>query len=420
MQNTFNKWLLFIFTAIIVLSPLELARAQQKKFKVVIDAGHGGHDTGTTGTGRMKKKEKDVALAVAKLVGKKLSGYKDIQPILTRRKDVFLKLYERAEIANKNKADLFVSIHCNANRNSHAAGSETYVLGVHRNKDNLEVAKRENAVIKLEADNKLHYEGFDPDHPETFIGLTLMQEAYLDQSIMLASLIQKAYKKFVHKRDRSVQQAGFAVLRLTYMPSVLTEIGFLTNPAEERFLNSKAGQNKIATAIANAIVQYKNYIRYNTPVSPGLTKKTTQTTKQNQEKNTLKLVKNLKADKHSELTSTSKKPKTTTAKAKKNASDKKLYHKNSNKDASYKNVIFKVQLLATKKKIPLLPENFRGLKDLSMIKEGNLYKYFAGHTTDFEKILQVKGEARYKSFNSAFIVAYAGNKRIPLSEALKK
>ena len=420
MQNTFNKWLLFIFTAIIMLSSSGLVRAQQKKFKVVIDAGHGGHDTGTTGTGRMKKKEKDIALAVAKLVGKKLSAYKDIQPILTRRKDVFLKLYERAEIANKNKADLFVSIHCNANRNSHAAGSETYVLGVHRNKDNLEVAKRENAVIKLESDNKLHYEGFDPDHPETFIGLTLMQEAYLDQSIMLASLIQKAYKKFVHKRDRSVQQAGFAVLRLTYMPSVLTEIGFLTNPAEERFLNSKAGQNKIATAIANAIVQYKNYIRYNTPVSPQLTKKSASTRVHKQEKNIVKLAKHKKSHQHSELASTSKKNKPITVVDKKNGASKKPTHKKTTKDIKYKGVIFKVQLFATKKKIPLLPKNFRGLKDLSMIKEGNLYKYFAGHTSDFEKILEVKGEARYKSFSSAFIVAYTGNKRIPLSEALKK
>ncbi len=408
MLNPFKNIKLFFLTAIIVLSSFEISFAQQKKFKVVIDAGHGGHDTGTRGTGRMKKREKDIALSVAKLVAEKLAVYKNIQPILTRRKDVFLKLYERAEIANKNKADLFVSIHCNANKNRRAVGSETFVLGVHRNKDNLEVAKRENAVIKLEADNKLHYEGFDPDHPETFIGLTLMQEAFLDQSIMLASMIQKAYKNATHHRDRSVQQAGFAVLRLTYMPSVLTEIGFLTNPEEERFLNSKAGQNKIATAIANAIVQYKNYINYNTPVSklPNSTQVKNTVTRQK---------KQVKSQTPTHIASQNKQQdhvkKTKTAKIKSNK---------TGKNVSYKQVFFKVQLLAAKKKIPLLPENFRGLRDLSMTKEGDLYKYFAGHTSDFQKILEVKGEARYKSFNQAFIVAYVGGKRVPLTEVLKK
>jgi len=397
-MSNHNKNTVYLFLlAIIMLNPLQNTFAQQKKFKVVIDAGHGGHDTGTRGTGRMKKREKDIALAVAKLVAQKLKNYKDIHPILTRRKDIFLELYQRAEIANKHKADLFVSIHCNANKNKRASGSETFVLGVHRNKDNLEVAKRENSVIKLESDNKLHYEGFDPDHPETFIGLTLMQEEFLDQSIMLASLIQKEYKKRINHKDRSVQQAGFAVLRLTYMPSVLTEIGFLTNPQEEKFLNSKSGQNKIATAIANAIVTYKNYITSNTAIAPDITKRP-DTAKKNTKKQpkiphkTQKVVK----------TKPKAKPPT------------KLPHKITGK------VVYKVQLMAVSKKIPLLPENFRGLKNLSMIKEGNLYKYFAGHTSDFDKIREIKGEARYKSFNQAFIVAFVNGKRVPLSEVLKQ
>jgi len=394
--------ILLFFVAIIVLFSAGRSYAQQKKFKVVIDAGHGGHDTGTRGTGRMRKREKDIALTVAKLVAKKLKAYKDIKPILTRDKDIFLELYQRAEIANKNKADLFVSIHCNANKSSRITGSETFVLGVHRNKDNLEVAKRENAVIELEADNKLHYKGFDPKHPETFIGLTLMQEEFLDQSITLASLIQQEYKKHIkHSKDRSVQQAGFAVLRLTYMPSVLTEIGFLTNPKEEKYLNSKAGQDNIATSIANAIVQYKNYINFNTP------KSNTAPISQSQPK---PVVANSKPKPSQKPVSTKPKmPKKTVKK----------HHTSVSKEAVYKNVIFKVQLLATKKKIALKPENFRGLRKLSMIKEGGLYKYFAGHTSDFEKILEVKGEARYKSFRQAFIVAYVDGKRVPLSEILR-
>ncbi len=410
-MSNFKNYTMLFFIAIIVLNPFGVIHAQQKVFKVVIDAGHGGHDTGTRGTGKMKKKEKDIALAVAKLVHKKLKVYKDIKPILTRNKDVFLKLYERAEIANKHKADLFVSIHCNANKSSRANGSETFVLGVHRNKDNLEVAKRENAVIKLESDNKFHYEGFDPDHPETFIGLTLMQEEFLDQSILLASMIQKEYKKRVKNiKDRSVQQAGFAVLRLTYMPSVLTEIGFLSNAREEKFLNSKQGQDKIATSIANAIVKYKNYINANTPDNNNAIVKTNPNKAQpvHTNKTSVKTQKTVKKVVHHTPV---------TAKKNKIGNSKPAAVKTK---TSYDNVIFKVQLLATKKKIPLLPQNFKGMKQLSMKKEGELYKYFAGATSDFEKILEVKGEARYKSFNQAFIVAYKNGKRVPLSEILNK
>jgi len=390
---------IFFITAIIVLNPFYEVQSQQKKFKVVIDAGHGGHDTGTRGTGKMKKREKDIALAIAKLVAQKLKSYKDIKPILTRNKDIFLELHQRAKIANKNKADLFISIHCNANKNHRASGSETYVLGVHRNKDNLEVAKRENSVIKLEADNELHYEGFDPDHPETFIGLTLMQEQFLDQSILMASLMQEEYKKRINNiKDRSVHQAGFAVLRLTYMPSVLTEIGFLTNPKEEKFLNAKTGQDKIATSIANAVVRYYNYIKFNTPEVSN----PTDTLKKNNQK--LTDIKNTESNsKNAVPTTKSHQSKQTISKP----------------TAIYKNVIFKVQLMASSKKIPLTPENFNGLKDLSMIKEGNLYKYYAGATSNFEKIREIKGEARYKSFNQAFIVAFVNDKRVSLSEIIK-
>ncbi len=369
MYKDIKKYFIKILVAIIVLNGFETLFAQQKKFIVVIDAGHGGHDTGTRGTGKMKKREKDIALAVAKSVYQKLKKNPEIKPILTRDKDVFLKLYQRAEIANKHKADLFVSIHCNANKSSRANGSETFVLGIHRNKDNLEVAKRENAVIKLEDDNQFHYEGFDPEHPETFIGLTLMQEEFLDQSIMLASLIQESYKKYVPNiKDRSVQQAGFAVLRLTYMPSVLTEIGFLSNPKEEKYLNTKTGQNKIAQAITQAIISYKNYINYNTP----------------DPENSIKV-------------------------------DETLNNKPKN---IYQGVVFKVQLAAAKKKIDLKPQNFKGLGDLSVVKVGKWYKYYTGKTSDYNQIIQIKEKAREKGYKTAFIVAYKDGKRVSLSEIL--
>ncbi len=354
-----------LLLAIIVLFFSSTAIAQQKKFKVVIDAGHGGKDSGSIGTGKMKKKEKDIALAVALLVNQKLKNDPHIQPILTRKSDRFLELWERAEIANKNKADLFISIHCNANKSPKPKGSETFVLGIHRNKDNLNVAKKENSVIKLEKNNHLKYEGFDPDHPESFIGLSLMQEEFLDQSIYMASLIQKQYEKYVKNiKDRSVQQAGFAVLRLTYMPSVLTEIGFLTNPQEEKFLNSKAGQNKIAQSIVDAVKEYYRFIRANSQV-PEVDTNTT---------------------------------------ASENNSE----------------VIFKVQLAASSKKIPLKPENFNGLTDLSMTKNGRWYKYYTGHSNDIQKIRLIQREAHKKNYATAFIVAFKNGKRISLQEALKK
>ncbi len=368
MLNISKFSIILFFTAIIMLNPFAHASAQKKKFKVVIDAGHGGHDTGTTGTGKMKKREKDVALAVAKLVAQKLKKHREIKPILTRNKDVFLELYQRAEIANKNKADLFISIHCNANKSSRANGSETFVLGIHRNKDNLKVAERENSVIKLEKDNKLHYEGFDPAHPESFIGLTMMQEEFLDQSILLASMIQEEYKKHVKViKDRSVQQAGFAVLRLTYMPSVLTEIGFLTNTKEEKYLNSKAGQEKIATSIVRAILRYQKYIQENTPEN------------------------NVRTEN----------PKFETTQI-------------------YKGVVFKVQIAASKQKLELIPQNFNGLKDISMVKVGKWYKYYAGHTSDYNKIKKIRDVARTKTYPKAFIVAYKNGKRVSLSDVLKK
>jgi len=380
MQKISNRFLFLAITAIIVLNPNYTALAQQRKFKVVIDAGHGGKDSGTIGTGKYKKTEKDVALAVALLVQKKLKKYKDIKPILTRKSDVFLELYQRAKIANKNKADLFISIHCNANDSKVPSGSETYVLGVHRNKANLEVVKRENAVIKLESDHKLHYEGFDPNHPESFISATILQEEFLDQSILFASMIQDFFKKNKnHIKDRSVQQAGFAVLRLTYMPSVLTEIGFLSNPKEEKKLHSKKGQDEIASSIVKAIVAYKRYVRINTP----------QETAQNIERE----------------------------KPKQNSKPK----KSNEKPKSKKNtIIYSVQIAASKKKLNTKSAFFKGLKNVSMKRINGWYKYYVGNTSSFKKIKSVQALARQKKFKGAFIVAYKNGKRVKLSKILHK
>ncbi|MFT5983728.1 MAG: N-acetylmuramoyl-L-alanine amidase, partial [Ulvibacter sp.] len=215
-------------------------------FVVVLDAGHGGHDPGNVGNGY---KESDIALSIVLKIGAELEKNPNIKVIYTRKKNVFVELFERGAIANRADADLFVSVHCDSHT-SNAYGAGTFVLGLHANKRNMEVAKKENEVILLEENYQENYAGYDPNSPESFIGLTLMQEEYLDQSIMLASLIQNNFIKKLKRKDRSVKQAGFIVLHQSYMPSVLVETGFLTNKTEGAYLNSKKGQKEMASSIA--------------------------------------------------------------------------------------------------------------------------------------------------------------------------
>ncbi|MBI1286440.1 MAG: hypothetical protein GC178_02570 [Flavobacteriales bacterium] len=228
---------------------------------IVIDAGHGGHDPGNLGTGRYKTREKDIALDVALRVGGYIqTQFPEIKVIYTRDKDVFIGLNERADVANKIKADLFLSIHCNAAANSSAYGVETYALGLHKNQENLEVAMKENSAIYLEEDYKTKYEGFDPNSPESIIALTIMQSAFLQQSLAIAKYVQDQFKNRVGRRDRGVKQAGFLVLRRTTMPSILIELGFLTNSSEEDFLNSENGKAYMSSAIFRGFKEYKEMV----------------------------------------------------------------------------------------------------------------------------------------------------------------
>lgn len=228
---------------------------------VVIDAGHGGKDPGNIGTGRYKTHEKDIALDVALRVGSYINKeFPEIKVIYTRSTDTFIGLDGRAEIANDAKADLFLSIHCNSASNPSAYGVETFALGLHRNKENLDVAMKENSAIFLEDDYKTKYEGFDPNSAESIIALTIMQSAYLQQSLTISSYIQKQFKERVGRRDRGVKQAGFLVLRKTTMPSILIELGFLTNAEEEDYLNSENGKAYMASAIFRGFKEYKGLV----------------------------------------------------------------------------------------------------------------------------------------------------------------
>ena len=367
----------------------------QSKFKVTLDAGHGAHDYGAVYHGHI---EKNIALAVVLKVGKILEKNSGIEVIYTRKTDIFIDLIERANIANRADANIFVSIHCNANKNNVADGSETYVMGMSKNASNLEAAKRENAVVTLEKDYKQKYEGFDPNHPESMIGLTLMQEEYLDNSIALAGTIQNHFIDELGKKSRGVKQAPYMVLHKAYMPRVLIEMGFISNPTEGAKLDSEDGQNDIAQSIANAIISYKKEY-FGAGDGDEIVKPSQK----------MEPVKATNSD-------TVYKPKTIV----KNPEIKRPEVKTEIKPEVPGGVIFKVQLSASSKKIDLTPTNFKGLQNISISGDTNLYRYMYGETTNYEKAKQLLQEAKAKGYTSAFLIAFKNGKKIDLKEALKQ
>ena len=342
---------------------------------VVLDPGHGGHDPGNMGNGY---KEKDIALNVTLTVGKALEKHPNIEVIYTRKTDVFVTLRDRAKIANDADADLFVSIHCNSH-NSSAHGTETFVLGLHANQRNFEIAKKENEVIFLEEDYKSHYDGFDPNSPESFIGLTLMQEEYLDQSTQLARLIQDNFTKTLKRNDRGVKQAGFWVLHNTYMPSVLVETGFLTYKPEGAYLNSSKGQNEVSLSIYKGVMDYKMILDRN--VGQNIYKNIPDT-----EQIVAAVDEEVKPD---------------------------LLTKRI-----FPNTDFKVQIAASSNKMDAKPYNFNGLQNISREKEGKLYRYFYGNTSDYNEAKSLAENAKSKGYPTCFIVAYQNGKRVDLSKVV--
>ena len=246
-KNMLRKYLAFL---LLLLSSLTLM-----SFTVVIDAGHGGHDTGAIGL-KMKVQEKDLNLTVAKQLAAKIQAkYPEVKVILTRDTDVFLPLQQRADIANKNHADLFISIHTNAAENRNACGAETFILGTERMEDNLDVAMRENAVMKLEEDQTV-YQGFDPNSVESYILFELMQNQYMDNSLVFAELVQNQFVGTLQRANRGVRQAAFWVLLKSACPSVLVEMGFLSNAEEEKWLASADGKTGIVNGIFDAFEKF--------------------------------------------------------------------------------------------------------------------------------------------------------------------
>jgi len=369
------------------------------KFVVVLDAGHGGHDPGNLGNGYL---EKDIALKVVLEVGNILSQKKDIEVIYTRNDDTFVDLFARGEIANKANADLFVSVHCNAH-GSDANGAETYVLSLNGNTKNMEVAKKENSVIYLEDNYEQKYSEYDLNSPEFVIGSTIMQEEFLNQSIELAKLVQDNFVKKLSRKDRKVKQAAFIVLHQTFMPSVLVELGFLTNKNEGSYLNSKKGQKEMGIAIANAVLSYKDGVDAN--LIEVETKPIQDTPLQVEKKEIVEQKKEQSIQKQgppSEEKEVAKKP----------------ISKPVVETKPKENIVYKVQLLASSKVIALQPENFNGLKPLSSEPYEGMYRYLYGEAPSYELAKQLKSEADTKGYSSSYIVAYKNGKRITLKEAL--
>ncbi|GEP51802.1 N-acetylmuramoyl-L-alanine amidase [Flavobacterium noncentrifugens] len=366
-----------------------------QKFKVALDAGHGAHDFGAVYNGHI---EKNIALAVVLKVGKILEKNPNIEVIYTRKSDVFIELVERSNIANRADANIFVSIHCNANKNTAADGSETYVMGLNKNASNLAVAKSENAVITLEKDYKQKYEGFDPNNPGSMIGVTLMQEEYIENSIALASKIQDNFVNDNDRKSRGVKQAPFMVLHKAYMPRVLIEMGFISNPKEGAMLDSEDGQQETAEAIAGAIIGYKKEYFGNGNNEP------------NYEKPSKKVVEVKKDTALEKKVTTVKTPEVKKPEVK----------KPEPKENPASGVVFKVQIAAAGKKIDPVPSNFKGLKNISVTSDnGTLYKYMYGETSDYETAKRNLEEAKSKGYPSAYLIAFRDGKKITLQEAIK-
>jgi N-acetylmuramoyl-L-alanine amidase len=434
---------------------------QSAPFVVVLDAGHGGHDPGNLGNGYL---EKNIALSIVLEVGKWLEKQHDIQVIYTRKDDSFVDLFLRGQIANDADADLFVSVHCDSH-SSDAHGAGTFVLGLHANEQNFEIAKKENSVIYLEDNYETRYAEYDINSPESVIGLTIMQEEFLDQSIMLAKLMQDEFSGRLKRNDRKVKQAGFIVLHQTFMPSVLIETGFLTNKNEGSYLNSSKGQVEMGKAIADAIVAYKQNVRSTTtmvassapsntsleqtapkkdPPEEVATEPVAEPVREELKDKEVNLVKQEVAVLQKEIKSNqpidseiSEAPATANSPDNKGQGDLVMNTETPSNtqigetakkespatepvgSTEMETLVFKVQLMASAKDLPLRPVDFRGLGKLSKEPYKNLYRYLYGSTNSYEEAKLLKSNADLKGYTTSFIVAYKDGARISMKEAMK-
>lgn len=347
------------------------ANTADKDFVLVIDAGHGGHDPGAIG--RISK-EKNINLKVALRLGALVSQRcPDVKVVYTRQRDVFIPLNRRAEIANEAKADLFISIHTNSLANNHTAkGASTWTLGLAKSQANLEVAQRENSVILYEDDYQKRYAGFDPNSAESYIIFEFMQDKYMSQSVHLASLVQKQFRQTCKRADRGVHQAGFLVLKASAMPSILIELGFISTPEEEQYLNTSNGINTLAEGIYRAFSTYKD-------------EQMTRLGKQE--------------PKPAQQHLTKQQPSTPKDKASK--------------------PVFKIQICTSSDLLKPTDRRLKGLKDVEHYHEGGIYKYTYGASEDYNHMVRLR-KSIVSQFKDAFIIAFKDGKKMDIHQAIRE
>jgi len=364
-----------LLLAALFVNPLFADDKKKKNNKIrtiVIDPGHGGKDSGTMGTKRYTQYEKHIALDISLKLGNYIKdAFPDIEIIYTRKTDNFLELWERTELANEKKADLFISVHCDGFTNPNPSGASVFVMGMSKLKANMDVAMRENSVMYLEDNFKEKYDGFDPKSPESYIVFSLMQNTFLDQSISIAEKIEDEFANRAKRKSRGVKQAPFYVISRVNMPSILIEAGFLTNPKEEDFLNTELGKDHIASAIFRGFRSYKESVDGS---------------------NISELDKSAVKEKEIIKIPTLKKEITT---------DK---------------VEYKVQI-GTYLKSMLSDKSFMNLNAYEEIINGT-YKYYVGNAYNKVSADNLKIKMREKGFKGAFVVAFYQDKRISMQEAL--
>lgn len=392
-----NRILILI---LMIIGVVAVATATNKKFTLVIDAGHGGHDPGAKGA---FSQEKNINLNVALAFGRYVeNNCPDVKVIYTRKTDVFIPLHTRADIANKNKADLFVSIHTNAlPRGRIARGMETYTLGMHRAGTNLDVAKRENSVILIEQDYKQRYEGFDPNSSESYIMFEFMQDKNMAQSVELARLVQKRACASANRPDKGVKQAGFLVLRETSMPSCLIELGFITTPDEEEMLNTSKGVDRLGYGIYQAFLDYKKMYDSNITVPYRI--------EQSEEVNIPTIVPQEEVQEKSVASvpvNVQREPA---------VSENNVESVNEQVDSS---LIFKVQIMASTVRQKISKSKLDG-QELQCYEEGGYYKYTVGESTDYDEIAKIR-RALLGNFPQAFIIAFRGSKKVDIQKAIRE
>lgn len=392
----------------LLVSPLCNSSAWAKDFVIVIDAGHGGHDPGAIGK---ISKEKNINLKVALKLGTLIrQNCDDVKVIYTRSSDVFIPLDRRAEIANNAKADLFISIHTNAlAKNKTAQGASTWTLGLAKSDANLEVAKRENAVILYESDYKTRYAGFNPNSAESYIIFEFMQDKYMEQSVHLGSLVQKQFRHTCRRVDRGVHQAGFLVLKASAMPSILIELGFISTPEEERYLNTEEGANTLAQGIYRAFLTYKREHEIRLTGASRTIVPTDDSELSIQPENI------------SDATAQQKKQEETqdsSVRQNQRIAQAKITRPTVVESATIDNEItFKIQILTSSAPLVKNDRRLKGLKNVEYYKEGGILKYTYGASTDYNEVLRTKRRLTGQ-FKDAFIIAFRGGEKMNINTAI--